>query len=356
MSRKLSLDSLRAQAVSQSLITHPNLASAMKRLAFVQADPIRSPAAAQDLILRHRVKGYRDGDLDRSYAALEIEEDFLYAYGFLSREIRHLLYPRKLPALTKFDRKVLEVVEALGQAHPRDLEERCGAERVVNAWGGYSKATKRSLEQLHYHGHLRVARRERGVRIYEPTTQTPQSVSADERCRRLAMVIAHLLSPAPLKSLQETVTRLGWSSPDIGSTKTVLKDLLHTGELEMHEVDGINYVFTTSPASQSDVLETVRILAPFDPVVWDRRRFEHLFDWVYRFEAYTPPAKRVRGYYAMPLLWRDRVIGWVNASLSGTQLDADVGFHGKRPRDTAFRNELDAEISRLEEFLKSKKR
>lgn len=53
----------------------------------------------------------------------------------------------------------------------------------------------------------------------------------------------------------------------------------------------------------------VNFLAPFDPLVWDRRRFEHLWGWSYRFEAYTPPAKRVRGYYAMPLLWGERVIG-----------------------------------------------
>ncbi len=59
----------------------------------------------------------------------------------------------------------------------------------------------------------------------------------------------------------------------------------------------------------------VRFLAPFDPVVWDRRRFEHLWGWPYRFEAYTPSAKRIRGYYAMPLLWCDRVIGWANAGI-----------------------------------------
>ena len=58
--------------------------------------------------------------------------------------------------------------------------------------------------------------------------------------------------------------------------------------------------------------DTVRLLAPFDPVVWDRRRFELLWGWAYRFEAYTPAAKRKLGYYALPLLWRDRVIGWGN--------------------------------------------
>ena len=62
------------------------------------------------------------------------------------------------------------------------------------------------------------------------------------------------------------------------------------------------------------VPEKVRLLAPFDPVVHDRTRFELLWRWVYRFEAYTPVAKRKLGYYALPLLWRDRVIGWGNVA------------------------------------------
>ena len=61
----------------------------------------------------------------------------------------------------------------------------------------------------------------------------------------------------------------------------------------------------------------MRLLAPFDPVVWDRRRFELFWGWAYRFEAYTPAPKRKLGYYALPLLWRDRVIGWGNLSLRG---------------------------------------
>jgi uncharacterized protein YcaQ len=78
-------------------------------------------------------------------------------------------------------------------------------------------------------------------------------------------------------------------------------------------------------------------------VVWDRRRFEHLWGWAYRFEAYTPPAKRQLGYYAMPLLWRDAVIGWANW-VNGS---VDVGFVGSRPRQRAFTAALDDEISRL---------
>ena len=70
----------------------------------------------------------------------------------------------------------------------------------------------------------------------------------------------------------------------------------------------------------------MRLLAPFDPIVWDRRRFERLWGWAYRFEAYTPVAKRQRGYYALPMLWRDQVIGWGNLAVIDGRLHADFGY------------------------------
>ena len=104
--------------------------------------------------------------------------------------------------------------------------------------------------------------------------------------------------------------------------------------------------------SSAEAADEVRLLAPFDPVVWDRRRFEQLWGWAYRFEAYTPVPKRKLGYYALPLLWRDRVVGWANVSLRDGQLDASFGYVAARPpRDRAFRNELDAELARMRGFL-----
>ena len=70
----------------------------------------------------------------------------------------------------------------------------------------------------------------------------------------------------------------------------------------------------------------MHLLAPFDPVVWDRRRFELLWGWPYRFEAYTPAAKRTLGYYALPMLWRDAIVGWANVAVKGSELDATFGY------------------------------
>src|ERR1700687_2794357 len=88
------LDDLRRCAGAQSLFTPTTLKRALHRLGFVQADPIRAPARAQDLILRHRVKDYRAGDLERRYSKLGIEEDFFINYGFVTSAIHALMHPR----------------------------------------------------------------------------------------------------------------------------------------------------------------------------------------------------------------------------------------------------------------------
>jgi uncharacterized protein YcaQ len=98
-------------------------------------------------------------------------------------------------------------------------------------------------------------------------------------------------------------------------------------------------------------LEVVRLLAPFDPLVHDRKRFQLLWNWEYRFEAYTPVAKRKLGYYAMPLLWRDRVIGWANVAVKDQALKCDIGYVGSPPAERAFRRELEGELDRMRRFL-----
>src|ERR1700716_930818 len=90
----ITLDDLRRFAVTYSFFTPTTLKRALKTLGFVQADPIRAPARAQDLILRHRVKDYRAADLERRYAKLGVEEDYFVTYGFVTSSIQALMHPR----------------------------------------------------------------------------------------------------------------------------------------------------------------------------------------------------------------------------------------------------------------------
>src|ERR1022692_1965848 len=88
----ITLDDLRRFAVTNSLFPPTTLKRALYRLGFVQADPIRAPARAQDLTLRHRVNDYRAGDLERRYAKLGIEEDVFINYGFVTSAIQALMH------------------------------------------------------------------------------------------------------------------------------------------------------------------------------------------------------------------------------------------------------------------------
>ena len=146
-----------------------SLPGAIKRLGFVQADPLRAPARAQDLTLRHRVNGYRVGDLELNYPKLKVEEDFFVNYGFIRRDLHHLMHPRKprdswSAARMKQAREVLAFVREAGVVKPAEVDSRFNHGRVTNWFGGNSKASTQLLEAMHYKGMLRVARREGGQR------------------------------------------------------------------------------------------------------------------------------------------------------------------------------------------------
>ena len=102
------IDRFRKRVLRQSLFAPKTLGAAIRRLGFVQADPIRSPARAQDLILRHRVKGYRAGGLERAYRRLGLEECFLFAYGFTTKALWETVHPKDEDApLTVAEREAL---------------------------------------------------------------------------------------------------------------------------------------------------------------------------------------------------------------------------------------------------------
>lgn len=344
---KPTIHQLRSYAISHSLFRPTTLRAAFDRLGFVQADPIRAPARAHDLILRQRVKDYRAGELERFYAALELEEDCLYAYGFLTRDLWQLVHRRRITDLPEFEKKVLKEVRRHVAMHPKQLAELFGSERRTNNWGGYSRVTKLALEDLHDRGLVRIAGREKGVRIYAAARLPSKPTAGRDRLRRLLFAIVNILAPVSERTLREAARPMR----DLLATfPAVLASLVGAGELQKQVIDGVSYVLPAQTKTHN-AGRSVRFLAPFDPVVWDRRRFEHLWGWPYRFEAYTPKAKRLRGYYAMPLLWGEAVVGWANVGVVKGDLNVELGFIEKRPGEKLFDLELDDEIARLKAFL-----
>ena len=355
----LTLGDLRRYAVARTLFKPTTLPKAIARLGFVQADPIRAPARAQDLTLRHRVTNYRAGDLERRYAKLAVEEDFFVNYGFVSRELHALMHPR-MPrtvweeARWKQAHAVLDFVRERGVVHPREVDAHFAHGKVTNWFGGSSNASTQLLDGMHYRGLLRIARREGGTRLY--AARDVSAAPIDPRAAHDALVDAVVAKYAPLPagSLGQLVSHLQGGAPQWrGDRAGALQRA--KARLASARVEGIDWYWPAdeNPASKRHAPDdAVRLLAPFDPVVWDRRRFEILWGWAYRFEAYTPAPKRVRGYYALPLLWGERVIGWGNVGVTDGRLTAELGYtEGKEPRAAAFRAALGAELDRIRAFL-----
>jgi uncharacterized protein len=356
----LTIDQLRRHAVTRSLFPPTSLSNALEAFGFVQADPIRAPARAQDLTLRHRVTNYRAGDLERHYSRLHVHEDFFINYGFVTDRVFRLMHPRRGqdPWSARRGRHVKELLEFIrlrGPVHPRQVDDHFSLGTVTNYWGGSSNATTRLLDAMHYRGLLRVVRRDRGVKIYGLSDHAADRMTARERRTRidaLVDVVVNVYAPLPAASLSYVVRRLREAVPQWSDDLTAALQRARERLAHAH-VNGMDWYWPNGEkpgAIEPD--DAVRLLAPFDPVVWDRRRFELLWNWPYRFEAYTPVAKRRWGYYALPLLWRDRVIGWASASVTGRAITVDVGYvAGQAPRARGFRQALAAERARLAAFL-----
>ena len=281
--------------------------------------------------------------------------------GYLRREHQRLMHPRSprrdwTAAQRAQAQAVHDFIAARGATHPREVGAAFAMGRALNGFGGASQAGTRLLDAMQYRGMLRVVRRDAGTRVYE-VLGTAAAPDADEAVARLDALIDLAVrhdAPLPAASLGQVVSMLVRAVPQWTNQRRAALARA-TQRLAGARVDGVRWHWPADerPASRRWTLdEEVRLLTPFDPLVWDRRRFERLWGWAYRFEAYTPAHRRQLGYYAMPVLWRGQAIGWANVSRTPEGLSASLGYVGGRPTGgAAFRAGLQRELQRLRECL-----
>ena len=358
----LTLRDLRRYAIARSLFEVASVPRAIARLGFVQADPMRAPARAQDLILAQRVTGYRAGELERRYPRLAIEEAFFINYGFLPRTTMALLYPRDAPAVwAAWDapmqaraRHVLAFVRQHGPTRPRELQAHFDHGRITR-WGADLNASTHLLEGLHYLGLLRVARREAGTRVYEAIEHPPGDPSPAARVARAGQLLdiaVQLYAPLPAASLRYLCGLLRAGVPHLADE--VRQVQAHLESRYAHgQAEGVSWFWPHGEAIAGDgeVERRLRFLTPFDPVVWDRRRFTLFWGWEYKLEAYVPAPQRRMGHYAMPMLWGEQVVGWANLKVIDGRLRHELGFAGPRPSGRAFTLAVDEALTQMREFL-----
>ena len=321
---------------------------------------MRAPARAQDLILAHRVQGYRVGDLERRYPRLGIEEAYFVNYGFLPRDAAALLHPRESPfawnaRMHERAQEVLDFVRRHGPTRSREVQAHFDHGRV-RWWGSELNAGTQLLEGLHHRGLLRVAQRESGVRVYEAIARPQRSPGREIRLTRAARLLdmaVQVYAPLPASSLVYLARLLRLGAPHL-ATEVRQVQAQAQSRYSHAEVDGRLWFWPQgeNPASaRHQVDDCLRFLTPFDPVIWDRRRFELFWGWQFKMEAYLPEAKRLRGHYAMPLLWGEELPGWANLKVVDGRLRHRIGFIGERPRSPAFDRALEQALDRMREFL-----
>jgi uncharacterized protein YcaQ len=321
---------------------------------------MRAPARAQDLILAQRVAGYRAGDLERRYPRLAIEEAFFINYGFVPRAAMALLHPRgerrvwNVRMRTRAE-EILAFVRERGFSQPKDVQAQFEHGRIKR-WGGNLSASAQLLEGLHHRGHLRVARREAGTRVYQAVERLTREDGPEARLARAGRLVdkvVQLYAPLPAASLGYLCTLLRNGVPQLATEVRQIQK--HARARYAHaELDGVTWFWPLgeSPGTARHAVDDkLRFLSPFDPVVWDRRRFQLFWGWEYKFEAYLPAHKRRMGHYAMPLLWGEHVLGWANLKVVDGRLKHDLGFTGPRPRGADFKLALDEALQRMGRFL-----
>jgi hypothetical protein len=211
----------------------------------------------------------------------------------------------------KFIDEVRRQLRDRGPLAASDLEN---GTRKKGPWWGWSDA-KYAMEWLFFAGEVTTATR-RGAfeRVYDLTERVlPAAVlalptpSPEDAQRELLRASARALGIATEFDLRDYF-RLG-----VADTKARLAELVEAGDLLQVAVeDWKNPAYLDPAARWPRKVEARALLAPFDPLIWERERTERIFDFHYRIEIYTPVAKRKHGYYVLPFLLGDRLVGRVD--------------------------------------------
>ncbi len=204
-------------------------------------------------------------------------------------------------------------VRDLGPSTARDLDD--GLPRTKEHWGWNWSNTRRMLDYLYTVGDLAIAGRnsqfevlydlpERVIPAEVLATPTP---SRDEANRELVRRAARSHGVGTVQCLRD------YYRMSVADTRRAVSELVEDGELEAVAVEGWKRpAYLHRDARLPRRVDARALLSPFDPVVWERARTEQLFGFRYRIEIYVPEPQRVHGYYVLPFLLGDRIVGRVD--------------------------------------------
>ncbi len=258
---------------------------------------------------------------------------------------------RAIAELGDYVEEVYRRVAADGPIVASDLQARVGKK---GAWWDYD-AGKLALEALFRAGRVAVRRRADFARVYDITERVvPATVLAEpapdehEAHRQLIELAAAHHGIGTIKDLAD------YHRVRVTPAKRAVMELVEEGRLHRVDVEGwTEQAYLHTSARLPRRIDALAVLSPFDPVVWCRDRALRLFDFHYRIEIYAPPAKRAFGYYVLPVLLGDRLVGRVDlkADRATRTMLVQHAWHepGVAPHDVA--GPLHAELASMATWL-----
>jgi len=306
--------------------TVPSLGAALEHHGFIQIDPINVCGRMHDLILRNRVAGYREGDLisylhgppNRPPPAAERRafehhlphSNVLAALAFDAwphlqsamhhRSVREGSWSGKMDIRQRpLAKSILAEIFARGPLCSDDIDD---DQRDHQGWGAHASLAKTTLHKLFFHGRVLIARRIGNRRYYD----------LPERVLPATVLAAPEASPAEterwmtlIKLRQRRIVSL------TGAEYRRVTDLV-----QPLAVEGCSPLYCLAEdvrlLDSAETPTAPKLLAPLDPLIYDRRLTRQLWDYDYTWEVYTPSARRVRGYYALPILAGVKFVGHVD--------------------------------------------
>ncbi|MGV3522613.1 MAG: winged helix-turn-helix domain-containing protein [Candidatus Sericytochromatia bacterium] len=298
----------------------------INHLGYVQIDAISVIERAHHHVLWSRIGDYQPSWLNTLLEQREVFEYWGHAASYLPfADFRYYLPQMQNFAersrwarerLATYGHLLPEVLQRLEQEGPLSTRHfQATTQRPSGGWWNW-KPAKIALELLYWQGQVMVSRREGFDKVYDLAERVipagldrrlPNQAETARFCVRRALQSLGCAQPA------EIAKHLPLSHPS--HLKVALEELCEEGEVSLIQVAGQTapeYALTASLKGSFARSNEARLLSPFDNLVIQRKRFQRLFGGDYLFEAYVPAAKRQYGYFSLPLLLKDELIGYLD--------------------------------------------
>lgn len=334
-------DARNLHLAAQGLLNKPrrrasleDIPATISRMSLLQIDTINIVARSPYLVLFSRLGNYPAQWLDESLARGELMEYWAHEACFMPRSdfrlIRHrMLAPEKMgwkykdAWMQEHEAEIAQLIQHIhdkGPVRSADFEH---PRKGASGWWEW-KPHKRHLEGLFTAGKVMVIERRNFQRVYDLThrvmpdwdderdlvSQTEaEIIMLDNSARSLGIFREQWL--ADYYRLKRPALA-AWREARAEQQQIIAVHVEKLGNLWLH--DDLLPLLERALTGKLTATHSA-VLSPFDPVVWDRKRAEQLFDFSYRLECYTPAPKRQYGYFVLPLLHRGQLVGRMDAKM-----------------------------------------